>query len=100
LRRPTMGAAAAQYADVIILTDDNPRFEESSLIIADILKGIPLEKQGAVIIELSRAKAVARASSLARKGSVVALLGKGHERYFLIKGEKLEFDDFKELSLY
>lgn len=100
LRRPTMGAAAAKYADTIIVTDDNPRFEESSAIIADILKGIPAEKQASVICEPARAKAIALAAARAKKGAVIALLGKGHEKYFLIKGEKLEFDDFKEISQY
>lgn len=100
LRRPTMGAAAARYADTIIVTDDNPRFEESDAIIADILKGIPHEKMRSVICESNRSKAIELAAQKSIKGSVIALLGKGHERYFLIKGEKFVFDDFKELSQY
>lgn len=99
-RRWGMGAAAAEFADMIILTNDNPRFEDPEAIIADILSGIPENKHTIVVCQKDRSKAINLAASQATKNSIIALLGKGHENYFLVQGQTLHFDDFEEVSKF
>jgi UDP-N-acetylmuramoyl-L-alanyl-D-glutamate--2,6-diaminopimelate ligase len=92
-KRPQMGAAAAQLADVAYVTSDNPRSEDPEAIIADILTGIPEERRGAVVVEPDRRRAIGAALSAARSGDVVVIAGKGHETGQLIGSERLPFDD-------
>lgn len=99
-RRFGMGRVAAEFADTIIVTDDNPRFEDRNAIINDIISGMPEEKQKAVVRQADRAQAIALAASLAHEGSIVALLGKGHETYYLINGQTLYFDDYEEIRKF
>jgi UDP-N-acetylmuramoyl-L-alanyl-D-glutamate--2,6-diaminopimelate ligase len=99
-RRPTMGQAAAQYADHIILTDDNPRSEDRQAIVNDILAGINESKKNIVRCELDRRQAIAQAAQRAGPASVIALLGKGHENYYIINGRTEHFDDFEEISKF
>lgn len=99
-KRPVMGALAAQYADFIIITDDNPRTENRQTIAHEIFSGIPHDKKEEVTIELDRKKAIALAAQKATPSSVIALLGKGHENYYLIQGQKLHLDDLEEISRY
>ncbi|MFA5075038.1 MAG: UDP-N-acetylmuramoyl-L-alanyl-D-glutamate--2,6-diaminopimelate ligase [Candidatus Babeliales bacterium] len=99
-KRPIMGKIAAEYADKIIITDDNPRTENRESIIKDILAG--LEKKDLIKTSCipDRDKAIKKAVELATTNSVIALLGKGHENYYLINGKKLHFDDYQEISKY
>jgi UDP-N-acetylmuramoyl-L-alanyl-D-glutamate--2,6-diaminopimelate ligase len=96
-KRPLMGAAAARGADVVIVTDDNPRSEDPAAIRAEVLKGA----RGAMaeVVEVAgRREAIAEAVRRARPGDVVALLGKGHETGQETLGVVTPFDDRVELS--
>jgi UDP-N-acetylmuramoyl-L-alanyl-D-glutamate--2,6-diaminopimelate ligase len=88
-KRPLMGRAA-EAADVVIVTSDNPRSEDPEAIIAQILAGISRD----VAVEVDRARAIARAVEAARDGDVVVIAGKGHEQGQEFEGgRKLPFDD-------
>jgi UDP-N-acetylmuramoyl-L-alanyl-D-glutamate--2,6-diaminopimelate ligase len=97
-KRPVMGKLAAAYADLVIITDDNPRDEDRQIIANDIIAGIPLEKMNSIIIELDRKKAITLAAQKSQSHSIIALLGKGHESYYLIKGKKYHHDDIEEIK--
>ncbi|RZU77211.1 UDP-N-acetylmuramoylalanyl-D-glutamate--2,6-diaminopimelate ligase [Micromonospora kangleipakensis] len=98
-KRPVMGAAAAEGADVVLVTDDNPRTEDPAAIRAEVLAGAYAANAPARIIEApGRRAAIAEAVRLAEPGDVVALLGKGQERGQEIAGEVLPFDDRVELA--
>jgi UDP-N-acetylmuramoyl-L-alanyl-D-glutamate--2,6-diaminopimelate ligase len=88
-KRPLMGAAAREGADVVIVTSDNPRTEDPEAIIGEIL---PAAGPGAEAITDRRA-AIARAVELARPGDVVVIAGKGHETYQEVHGVRHPFDD-------
>ncbi len=90
-KRPFMGKVADRFADIIVLTSDNPRFEDPEDIIQDILLGINREENVYSITD--REEAIKFALSLAEKGDVIAILGKGHETYQEIGGIKRHFDD-------
>jgi len=90
-KRPQMGAIAETYADVIILTNDNPRYEDPLAIIEGILGGI--SDRNAVRIELDRNKAVTDAIQSARAGDTILVAGKGHEAYQEIAGQRYPFSD-------
>lgn len=92
-KRPLMGALAAGYADLIILTTDNPRSEEPQDINADIMQGIPQNQQHKVVIELDREKAIRCAYEHASADSIILLLGKGPDEYQLVKGVKSYFSE-------
>jgi UDP-N-acetylmuramoyl-L-alanyl-D-glutamate--2,6-diaminopimelate ligase len=95
-KRPLMGAAAANLADVAIFTSDNPRSEDPLEILAEMLAGaltVPAADRAHVIIEPDRAAAIATAISGAGKGDVVLIAGKGHERGQYAGGEVTPFDD-------
>jgi UDP-N-acetylmuramoyl-L-alanyl-D-glutamate--2,6-diaminopimelate ligase len=96
-KRPLMGAAAARAADVVIVTDDNPRTEEPAAIRAELLAAAR-EEQAEVIEIDGRRAAIAEAVRLAAPGDVIALLGKGHERGQEVRGEVYPFDDRAELA--
>jgi UDP-N-acetylmuramoyl-L-alanyl-D-glutamate--2,6-diaminopimelate ligase len=88
-KRPLMGRVAAELADIVLVTSDNPRSEEPLAIIQDILQGTGVD----VEIDPDRRSAIARAMSLAEPGDVVVIAGKGHEQGQEIGPEKLPFDD-------
>jgi len=92
-KRPAMGRAAVDRADVVIVTSDNPRSEEPSAIVADIVAGMPDTTKDLVSIELDRRRAIEQAVDLARPGDVVVIAGKGHESVQSIGGTDHEFDD-------
>jgi UDP-N-acetylmuramoyl-L-alanyl-D-glutamate--2,6-diaminopimelate ligase len=95
-KRPLMGAAATRLADVAILTSDNPRSEDPLAILSDMLQGVlevPQGERGRVIIEPDRAAAIGLAASMAGKGDVVLIAGKGHETGQYVAGNVLPFDD-------
>ena len=90
-KRPDMGAAAARYADHLIVTADNPRFEPVQQTIDDVVRGIP---SGVPFEQYTdRRDAVTAALSMARAGDVVVLCGKGHEDYQAINGVDYPFDE-------
>lgn len=99
-KRPVMGSSAAKYADQIIVTDDNPRDENRQTIADEIMSGIPKEKKSQTFCILDRKAAIEKAANLATPNSIIALLGKGHENYYLIQGKKYHFDDFEEISRF
>ena len=90
-KRPRMGAAAAKWADKLIVTSDNPRNEAPENIIADIVAGIPQHTDFEVIV--SRKDALAKAVDIAKEKDLVLVAGKGHENYQEINGVKHHFDD-------
>lgn len=88
-KRPLMGKIAADLADVVVVTSDNPRSEDPLAIIQDILQGAGMD----VEIDPDRRSAIAGAIGKAEPGDVVVIAGKGHEQGQEIAGEKLPFDD-------
>ncbi|MBI2396753.1 MAG: UDP-N-acetylmuramoyl-L-alanyl-D-glutamate--2,6-diaminopimelate ligase [Xanthomonadales bacterium] len=92
-KRPQMAALAEQKADVVIVTDDNPRRENGDAIVADIRKGFV--RPEAVRFERDRARAIALAIGMAAADDVVLIAGKGHEPYQEIDGTKYPFDDLQ-----
>jgi UDP-N-acetylmuramoyl-L-alanyl-D-glutamate--2,6-diaminopimelate ligase len=96
-KRPLMGRAAAEGADLVIVTDDNPRTEDPAAIRAGVLAGAAGGPADVVEIDGRRA-AIAHAVAHAKPGDVVALLGKGHETGQEVLGEVLPFDDRVELA--
>jgi UDP-N-acetylmuramoyl-L-alanyl-D-glutamate--2,6-diaminopimelate ligase len=98
-KRPLMGAAAARGADVVVVTDDNPRTEDPAAVRAAVRAGAEQAGAAAKIIEVAgRRAAIDEAVRLAGPGDVVAVLGKGHERGQEVGGEVLPFDDRIELT--
>jgi UDP-N-acetylmuramoyl-L-alanyl-D-glutamate--2,6-diaminopimelate ligase len=98
-KRPLMGAAAARGADLVIVTDDNPRTEDPAAVRAAVRAGAEQAAAAAKIIEVAgRRHAIDEAVRLAGPGDVVAVLGKGHERGQEVNGEVLPFDDRIELT--
>jgi len=88
-KRPLMGKVAADNADVVIVTSDNPRSEDPLAIIQDVLQGAGLD----VEIDPDRRSAIGRAISLADAGDVVVIAGKGHEQGQDVGGVVSPFDD-------
>lgn len=84
-KRPKMAAAAARYADHLIITSDNPRDEDPEAIIAEILTGLA-DQHITYDTEPDRQKAIAHAVAIAQKGDVIVLAGKGHEDYQIVAG--------------
>ncbi len=92
-KRPILGFIAATYADLVLLTSDNPRFEDPQKIILDILGGIEKKDCAKVLIEIDRKKAIQKACIHAQTKSIIVLLGKGRDEYQLIKGKKYHFSE-------
>lgn len=92
-KRSVMGSLACKYADIVILTTDNPRSENPEDIIKDIQAGIKEPDNLKVIVELDREKAIVKAYALSKPGSIIALLGKGPDEYQLVKGVKYYFSE-------
>jgi UDP-N-acetylmuramoyl-L-alanyl-D-glutamate--2,6-diaminopimelate ligase len=90
-KRPQMGAIAQQYADQVVITNDNPRSEPPEVIAEAILDG--MENRDEAMVQLDRAAAIDRAIAQAAAGDVVLVAGKGHEDYQIIGGQRLHFDD-------
>lgn len=90
-KRPVMGAIAAELADHVVVSSDNPRTESAEAIVQQILTGIP--EAARADVEVDRARAIMQTIWAAGPEDVVLLAGKGHETYQDIGGEKLPFDD-------
>jgi UDP-N-acetylmuramoyl-L-alanyl-D-glutamate--2,6-diaminopimelate ligase len=93
-KRPQMGAIAAQLADQLYVTSDNPRTEDAQQILADVTAGIP--PGGSMQVEADRAVAIAAAIAAAAPGDLVLIAGKGHEDYQILGTTKVHFDDREE----
>ena len=96
-KRPLMAEMAEQYADMLIVTDDNPRTESADEIVRQILLGV--EDTSRLIVERDRAKAIAKAIVGASAGDVVLVAGKGHEDYQDINGMRMAFSDVKQVRI-
>ena len=92
-KRPIMAKEAAKLSDQLILTSDNPRFEEPEEIIKDMVAGLNATDMEHTLCITDRTQAIKTATMLAKKGDVILVAGKGHEDYQEIKGVKHHFDD-------
>ena len=92
-KRPLMAQEAVKQSDKVIITSDNPRFEEPQDIINDMLAGLNAQQMKKVISIVDRREAIRTACMMAQKGDVILIAGKGHENYQEIKGVKHHFDD-------
>ncbi|MFY0591419.1 UDP-N-acetylmuramoyl-L-alanyl-D-glutamate--2,6-diaminopimelate ligase [Roseivirga sp.] len=97
-KRPIMAKIACALSDKVILTSDNPRFEEPMAIIKDMQEGVtPSNYKKTLVIE-DRKEAIKTASALAEAKDIILVAGKGHETYQEVKGERSAFDDRKILE--
>ena len=96
-KRPLMAQEAVRRSDTVIITSDNPRFEEPQDIIDDMLAGLDAQQMKKVVSIVDRREAIRAACMMARKGDVVLVAGKGHEDYQEVKGVKHHFDDREEI---
>lgn len=92
-KRPMMAQEAVKRSDKVIITSDNPRFEEPQAIINDMLAGLTSKDMNKVISIVDRKEAIRTACMLAQPNDVILVAGKGHENYQEIKGVKYHFDD-------
>ena len=92
-KRPLMAQEAVKQSDRVIITSDNPRFEEPQDIINDMLAGLDQKQMKKVVSIVDRKEAIRTACMMAQKGDVILIAGKGHEDYQEIKGVKYHFDD-------
>ena len=96
-KRPLMAKEAVKLSDQVILTSDNPRFEEPDDIINDMVAGLTKMDMERTLCITDRTQAIKTATMLAKKGDVILVAGKGHEDYQEIKGVKQHFDDREKL---
>lgn len=94
-KRPVMATIACEFSDKVVLTSDNPRSEDPQEILNQMLTGVPRQLLRNTLSITDRTQAIKTAISLAQKGDIVLVAGKGHEKYQEIKGEKFPFDDKK-----
>ena len=92
-KRPLMAQEAVKQSDKVIITSDNPRFEEPQDIINDMLEGLDSKQMKKVVSIVDRREAIRTACMMAEKGDVILIAGKGHEDYQEIQGVKHHFDD-------
>ena len=90
-KRPQMAAIAAELADVLVVTSDNPRTEDPQQILDDVVRGIP--SGTALTVMMDRAEAIAGAIKNAGAQDLVLIAGKGHEDYQILGTQKVHFDD-------
>lgn len=93
-----MAKEAVRQSDKVIITSDNPRFEEPQDIINDMLAGLDADDMLKVVSIADRKEAIRAACMIAQKGDVILVAGKGHEDYQEIKGVKHHFDDKEVLE--
>ena len=99
VKRPIMGKIGVELSDLAVITSDNPRTEAPMDIIADILEGVPQEKNNYIVIE-ERRKAIRYAMDIAGKDDMIVLAGKGHETYQEINGVKHHLDEREEVAAH
>ena len=96
-KRPIMAAEAANRSDRVVITSDNPRFEDPRAIINDMTAGLTAAQRRKVVTIADRREAIKAACMMADKGDVILIAGKGHEDYQEISGVKHHFDDREEV---
>ena len=99
-KRPMMAQIAKRGSEQLILTSDNPRDEEPQDILKDMTDGLTEEELRSTLVIEDRAAAIQTACTLAQKGDVILVAGKGHEDYQIIKGVKHHFDDHEIVKQY
>lgn len=92
-KRPLMAQEAVRHSDRVIITSDNPRFEDPQEIINDMLAGLNDDERRKVLSIVDRREAIRTACMMAQPGDVVLVAGKGHEDYQIVNGVKHHFDD-------
>ncbi len=97
-KRPIMAQVAAKWSDELILTSDNPRFEDPDAILADMAAGLDAQALKHSLSITDRRQAIRTAVRLAQAGDVILIAGKGHEDYQEIQGVKHHFDDREEIE--
>lgn len=97
-KRPDMARLAAKHSDQVILTSDNPRYEDPETIIKDMEKGIDEDSKFKILNIPDRKEAIKTASKLAGKGDIILVAGKGHEKFQEVQGQKKPFDDWQLLN--
>lgn len=97
-KRPVMAKLACELSDRVILTSDNPRYEDAEAIINDMKAGVSPQYSGKAISITNRREAIKTACMLAKKGDIILVAGKGHEKYQEINGIRQHFDDKEELQ--
>ena len=98
-KRPRMGRIAAQMADFVVVTSDNPRTEDPDFIISEILPGLE-GTSTPYVVEPDRVKAIRYALDHARTDDVIILAGKGHETYQIVGHEKRRLDEREVVAEY
>ena len=99
-KRPMMAQIAKRGSQQLILTSDNPRDEEPADILKDMTDGLTEDELRSTLVIEDRAAAIQTACTLAQKGDVILVAGKGHEDYQIIKGVKHHFDDHEIVRKY
>lgn len=97
-KRPLMASIACNLSDKVIFTADNPRFEDPTEIIEDMVRSLNPNEMRKVLKILDREEAIKTACMLADKGDIILLAGKGHEKYQEVMGERMPFDDREVLN--
>jgi UDP-N-acetylmuramoyl-L-alanyl-D-glutamate--2,6-diaminopimelate ligase len=97
-KRPIMAREAAKLSSRLILTSDNPRFEDPQDILNDIIDGLTDKEKTTMLSIADRREAIKTACALAKSGDVILIAGKGHEDYQEVKGVKHHFDDKEEVE--
>tara|TARA_R110000796_G_scaffold231631_2_gene349581 strand:- start:1344 stop:2807 length:1464 start_codon:yes stop_codon:yes gene_type:complete len=97
-KRPEMAKIACELSDKVVLTSDNPRFEEPMAIIEDMQKGVSPSNYRKTLVMADRREAIKTACSMAEPKDIILVAGKGHETYQDVKGVKSDFDDRKVLK--
>jgi UDP-N-acetylmuramoyl-L-alanyl-D-glutamate--2,6-diaminopimelate ligase len=103
-RRYEMGETAAQYADLIIITSDNPRYENARNIMDDIEKGVlrvlsEKDRNNRFILIEDRKDAIEMALSKSCENDMIVIAGKGHEPYQILKDKTIHFDDREQVEI-
>ncbi|MCP4453249.1 MAG: UDP-N-acetylmuramoyl-L-alanyl-D-glutamate--2,6-diaminopimelate ligase [Planctomycetes bacterium] len=99
-KRPRMARVADQFADLIVVTSDNPRTESPECIIRDILQGFTGPVDTRIVVEPDRRSAIEKALAQARQGDTVLIAGKGHETYQILGTNTIHFSDAEVASTY
>ena len=97
-KRPVMARVAADGSSRVILTSDNPRFEEPQAILDEMRGGLDAAQLSRTLTIIDRREAIRTAIALSRPGDVVLVAGKGHEPYQEISGVRHHFDDREEVT--
>ena len=93
MKRPEMAKEAVQGSSRVILTSDNPRSEDPTQIVEEMMKGVTFKERIKVLSIVDRKEAIRTACVVAQPGDIILVAGKGHETYQEVKGVKNHFDD-------